>query len=195
MNRLTTIVTALCLATGGVAQAETKQEQGFTAGMTEEHLLQQLKDKGAECTSGFIDWHELHHRWGRSRVCLYARHAAPCQGDHQYFRSTASTAGTEPGCQPRGSGAANQSSSPAAAKYARPESHRGRLYRGCCGPRSTGNAGAWHVSCVLAFGADRGNPDLLLQSDSRGGAVRPAIPISVWVPTLGSRNQDHEPPG
>jgi hypothetical protein len=55
MNRLATIIGTLCLATGAVAQTETAQEQGFIAGMTEEQLLQQLKDKGAECTSGYSD--------------------------------------------------------------------------------------------------------------------------------------------
>jgi hypothetical protein len=56
MNRLTTIITTLCLATGAVAQSETKEEQGFTPGMTEEQLLRQLKDKGAQCTSDkYID--------------------------------------------------------------------------------------------------------------------------------------------
>jgi hypothetical protein len=55
MNRLATVIAALCFASGEVAQTETLQEQGFTPGMTEEQLLQQLKDKGAECTSGYID--------------------------------------------------------------------------------------------------------------------------------------------
>src|SRR5262245_56100113 len=55
MNRLATIIAALCFATSAVAQTETMQEQGFTPGMTEEQLLQQLKDKGAECTSGYSD--------------------------------------------------------------------------------------------------------------------------------------------
>jgi hypothetical protein len=55
MSRLASIIAALCLATGAVAQTDTMQEQGFTPGMTQEQLLQQLKDKGAECTSGYID--------------------------------------------------------------------------------------------------------------------------------------------
>jgi hypothetical protein len=55
MSRLASIIAALCLATGAVAQTDTMQEQGFTPGMTEEQLLQQLKDKGAECTSGYSD--------------------------------------------------------------------------------------------------------------------------------------------
>ena len=55
MNRLTTIATMLCLATGAAAQTGTMQEQGFIVGMPEADLLQLLKDKGAQCTSGYID--------------------------------------------------------------------------------------------------------------------------------------------
>jgi hypothetical protein len=54
-KRLAIIITTLCLATGAVAQTAAMQEQGFIPGMTEEQLRQQLKDKAAECTSGYID--------------------------------------------------------------------------------------------------------------------------------------------
>jgi len=50
MNRLAAIIATLCLASGAVAQTEIKQDiRGFTPGITEEQLLQLLKDQEAKC--------------------------------------------------------------------------------------------------------------------------------------------------
>jgi hypothetical protein len=75
-KRLAIIIVTLCLATGAVAQTETMQEQGFTPGMTEEQLRQQLKDKGAECTSGYIDG-GINCRINGEEVAFASRAARP----------------------------------------------------------------------------------------------------------------------